>query len=109
LTRRREIETAAGRPRFGYTCARIRNHRKGKPMNHGKLLLASPIGLASAAAHADVTVTTQTSGKASFINVGGEGLNYIKGKRQRTDSMVGGRTVALIIDIDNLRFVDLDD
>jgi len=78
-------------------------------MNHGKWLLASLIGLASAAAHADVTVTTQTSGKASFLNVGGEGLNYIKGKRQRSDSMVGGRNVALIIDIDNMRFVDLDE
>jgi hypothetical protein len=64
---------------------------------------------AVAPAFADVTVTTQTSGKASFINVGGEGVNQIKGKRQRTDSTVGGKTVALIIDIDNLRFVEIDD
>jgi hypothetical protein len=77
-------------------------------MNQGKLLLAAIIAGVSAA-HADVTVTTQTAGKASFINVGGEGVNQIKGKRQRTDSMMGGRAVSLIIDIDNLRFVDIDD
>jgi hypothetical protein len=78
-------------------------------MNNGKLLLASLIGLASVAAHADVTVTTQTSGKASFINVGGEQLNLIKGKRQRSDSTMSGKTMALIVDIDNMRFVDLND
>ena len=44
----------------------------------------------------------QTSGKASFINVGGEGVNQIKGKRQRTDSTVGRQdAVSLIIDIDS--------
>jgi len=77
-------------------------------MNQGRLLLAAIIAGVSAA-HADVTVTTQTSGKASIINVGGEGVTQIKGKRQRTDSALGGKTVSLIIDIDNLRFVDLDD
>jgi hypothetical protein len=78
-------------------------------MRQQQLLLAAIFVAGSAAAHADVTVSTTTAGKASFINVGGEGLNYIKAKRMRTDSMVGGRTVSLIIDIDNLRFVDLDD
>ena len=77
-------------------------------MNQGKMLLAALVAGASAA-HADVTVTTQTSGKASIINVGGEGVTLIKGKRERSDSMVGERSVALIIDIDNTRFVDLDD
>ena len=78
-------------------------------MNHGKLLLASLIGLASAAAHADVSVTTTTSGKASFVNVGGEQLNLIKGKRQRSDSTMSGKAMSLIVDIDNMRFVDLND
>ncbi len=77
-------------------------------MIQGRLLLAAIIATTSAA-HADVTVTSQTSGKASIINVGGEGVTQIKGKRQRTDSAVGGRTVSLIIDIDNQRFVDIDD
>jgi hypothetical protein len=66
------------------------------------------LGLASSA-HADVTITTTTTGKASVINVGGEGTTRIKGKRQRNDQSVGNKMQALIIDIDNRRFVDLDE
>jgi hypothetical protein len=62
----------------------------------------------AAAAQADVTVTTLTEGKASFINVGGEGTNQIKGKRQRSDQTILGKAQTLIIDIDNMRFVDVD-
>jgi hypothetical protein len=65
--------------------------------------------LGCAAAHADVTVTALTEGKASFINVGGENVSQFKGQRQRSDSGMGGRNQSLIIDIDNLRFVDIDD
>ncbi len=65
--------------------------------------------LAGTAAHADVTITTQTSGNAAFIDVGGEGVNRFKGKRQRSDQSMGKHRQALIIDIDNRRFVDLDD
>src|SRR5688572_10322145 len=72
-------------------------------------ILLGAVLAASSPALADVTVTTQTSGKASFLNVGGEGVNLIKGKRQRTDSTVGSKTVSLIIDIDNMRFVDIND
>ena len=36
-------------------------------------------------------------------------MTLFKGKRQRTDSTVGSKTVSLIIDIDNMRFVDLND
>ena len=59
-------------------------------------------------AHADVTVTTLTSGKAAFIDLGGEGVNQIKGTRQRTDQAFGGKMQSLIIDIDGRRFVSLD-
>jgi hypothetical protein len=72
-----------------------------------KLLPA--ILLASAAAQADVTVTTQTVGKASIMDVSGEAVNLIKGKRQRTDSTFKKRSQSLIIDIDGRRFVELDD
>jgi hypothetical protein len=65
--------------------------------------------LGSGTAFADVSITTQTSGKASVIDVGGEGVSRIKGKRQRTDQSVGGRAQSLIIDIDQRRFVDLDE
>jgi len=67
------------------------------------LLAAGP------AAHADVTVVNTTSGKASFINVGGTSTSLIKGARMRTNSVMGGRDNALIIDIDGRRFVDIDD
>jgi hypothetical protein len=62
----------------------------------------------AAAAHADLTVTTITEGKASFINVGGEGTSQFKGKRQRSDQTMLGKPQSLIIDIDNMRFVDVD-
>lgn len=73
-----------------------------------KILLSVAIVLATASAQADVTVSTTTSGKASFINVGGDGVTQIKGARQRSDSMVSGKTQSLIIDIDGRQFVDLD-
>jgi hypothetical protein len=66
------------------------------------------LGMAGGAM-ADVSVTTQTSGKASFINVGGEGVTRIKGNRQRTDQAFGKKTQSLIIDIDGRRWVDIDD
>lgn len=74
-----------------------------------KQILLAALLAAAFPAHADITVTTQTSGKASFLDVGGEGVNLFKGKRQRTDTSVGGRTVSLIIDIDNMRFVDINE
>ena len=77
-------------------------------MKHRNILLCGMLATAGAA-HADVTVNTTTAGKASIMNVGGDGVNLIKGKRMRTDSMVGGHAVSMIIDIDNMRFVDLDD
>ena len=73
----------------------------------GKILLYAVL-VAASVAQADVTVTTVTSGKASFMDVGGEGVTLIKGTRQRTDSMLGGKTQSLIIDIDGRRFVSLD-
>ncbi len=64
--------------------------------------------VSASAAHADVTVATTTAGKASFINVGGEGTTQLKGKRQRSDSNILGKAQSLIIDVDNLRFIDID-
>ena len=77
-------------------------------MPTNKIPLAMLLLGCAAAARADVTVTTISEGKASFINVGGEGVTQIKGKRQRSDQAMLGKAQALIIDIDNLRFVDLD-
>ena len=77
-------------------------------MSTGKRLLTSVIAFAAVAAHADVTVTTLTSGKAAFIDLGGEGVSQFKGTRQRTDQMINGKMQSLIIDIDGRRFVSLD-
>ena len=63
----------------------------------------------AAAAQADVNVSTTTAGKASIINVGGAGSTLFKGNRMRVDSVLGGRTSSLIIDIDGKRFIDVDD
>jgi hypothetical protein len=77
-------------------------------MTTNKILLCATLATIAASAHADVTVTTTTAGKASFINVGGEAVNQIKGSRMRSDQMTGGKTQTLIIDIDGRRLVDLD-
>jgi hypothetical protein len=60
-------------------------------------------------ARADVTVTATTTGKAAWFDVSGEGTHYIKGQRMRSEQNAGGRDAALIIDIDNMRFVDIND
>jgi hypothetical protein len=77
-------------------------------MSSNKILLSVALAVATASAHADVTINTTTVGKASIIDVSGNGVNQIKGTRQRNDQMVGGKSQALIIDIDGRRFVDLD-
>jgi len=76
-------------------------------MKRSSWLLAA-VAAGSMAAHADVTVNTTTSGKA-LINVSGDGVNLIKGHRMRTDTVMGSRTVSLIVDIDNKQFVEIDD
>lgn len=72
------------------------------------LICIASSGLATAA-FADVSVTTQTSGNASFLNVGGEGITRIKGHHQRTDQSSGKKMQSLVIDIDGRRWIDIDD
>jgi hypothetical protein len=72
-------------------------------------LLPFALAAAGACAFADVSVVTTTAGNASFINVGGTSTSRIKGNRLRTDSAIGSRSDALIIDIDGRRFVSVDD
>jgi hypothetical protein len=71
-------------------------------------LLIALLAALAATARADVTVTTTTTGKAAFLNVGGEGTSQIKGTRMRTDQWFAGKPQTLIMDIDGRRFVDLD-
>jgi hypothetical protein len=76
-------------------------------MNKHRILVSTTLLALSGAALADVTVTTQTVGKM-IIDVSGDAVNTIKGKRQRSDSTFRGKTQTLIIDIEGRRFVDLD-
>ena len=77
-------------------------------MSSNKILLCVALTAAASSARAVVTVTTQTSGKAAFINVGGEAVHQIKGTRQRSDQSHNGKMQTMIIDIDGRRFVSLD-
>jgi hypothetical protein len=78
-------------------------------MNTDKLFLAALLVVAATAARADVTINTTTTGKASVIDVSGTGVSLIKGHHMRTDSAMGSRTEALVIDIDGRRFINIDD
>lgn len=78
-------------------------------MKTNSLLPAALLAAGATGAHADVTVNTTTSGKASVIDVSGTGVNLIKGHRMRTDTISGKRADALIIDIDGRRFINLDE
>ena len=78
-------------------------------MTSNKILLSLLVATAAYSAHADVTVNTVTAGKAAFIDVGGTGVIQIKGTRERSETMVGGKNQSLIIDIDGRRFVSIDD
>ena len=64
--------------------------------------------LVASGAYSDVTLKMNTAGKAAFINIGGESVTQIKGKRMRTEQIVRGEPQILIIDIDNRHFVNLD-
>lgn len=72
-----------------------------------RILLGAVLGCGAMAAHADVTINVTTAGKASFINVGGDGVTQIKGNRLRSEQ--GGKPPAMLIDIDGRRFVSIDD
>jgi hypothetical protein len=79
---------------------------------HQKRMLAIAVFTIAAAASdakADVTITANTTGKVSVMNVSGIGTSKIQGNRMRTDQTVGGREQALVIDIDGRRFLDIND
>lgn len=73
------------------------------------LVLSAVLATSAATAVADVTIVSQTAGKASFINIGTEGTTQIKGLRQRNESVVRGKMLASIIDVEGRRFINIDD
>lgn len=66
------------------------------------------LGLGAQHAGAGVTMDVATSGKAAFINVGGDGVTQIDGTRMRSEQSVRGEPQILIIDVEGRRFVTLD-
>jgi hypothetical protein len=72
------------------------------------ILIGAALGWGTLAAHADVSMNVTTAGKASFLNVGGEGITQISGNRMRSEQTIGGNVQTLIIDIDGRRFITLD-
>jgi hypothetical protein len=73
----------------------------------GLLCLMAGFGLAGPA-HADVTVTQTTSGKAAIMNVGGQSTTRIKGNKMRIDQTRGDDTLSTILDIDGQQMISLD-
>ncbi len=80
-----------------------------KPTVGQLILLCTAWTLCANAAQADVTMNVRTSGKASFLDVSGDGVTRIKGNKMRTEQAMGGNAQALIVDIDGRRFVDLNE
>lgn len=76
-------------------------------MTDHRLLISTALLALTGPALADVTVTTQTTGKM-VIDVSGDAVNTIKGQRMRSDTTFRGKVQTLIIDVDGRRFVDLD-
>jgi hypothetical protein len=72
------------------------------------LALAASFIALSINATADVTITMQNQGKASFINMAGESSTQIKGNKQRTEQVIGGKPTVAILDVDGRRFIDLN-
>ncbi|HEY6125761.1 MAG TPA: hypothetical protein VIV63_14005, partial [Steroidobacteraceae bacterium] len=60
-------------------------------MRANKILLTVTLATAGVGVHADVTINTTTSGKASIMDVSGIGVHQIKGARQRSDQTIGGK------------------
>lgn len=59
-------------------------------------------------AFADVTVKQKTSGKALGGGMAGDGTQYIKGLKMRTDQMVGNKNVTTIIDAGAEQMISID-
>jgi hypothetical protein len=73
---------------------------------YAALLLASLLTAAPAAAQ--VTFTQKTSGTGMGQNMSGEGKQYIKGTKMRTDQTMGGKLSSVIIDAGAQQMVVLD-
>ncbi len=65
-------------------------------------------GLLAAPASADVTITSQVSGKGMGKAVESQSITYIQGLKMRTDSTLGDTPTTTIIDLDAQKFISLN-
>src|SRR5687768_4838340 len=66
------------------------------------------ICLASTSAFADVTIKQKTGGKGLGAAMAGEGTQYIKGLKMRTDQTIGNANTTTIIDAGAEQMISLD-
>lgn len=65
-------------------------------------------GLLAAPAYADVTVTSQITGKGVGKLAESQSVSYIKGLKMRADSSAGGSPTSTIIDLEAQKFISLN-
>jgi hypothetical protein len=64
--------------------------------------------LIAAPAAADVTLKQKHGGKGMGASMAGEGVQYIKGTKMRTDQTMGGKKITVIIDAAAQRMITID-
>jgi hypothetical protein len=62
----------------------------------------------TASLHADVKITSTTSGKMMGQGGAGETVQYIKGSKMRADSKLGGDATSVIYDVDTQRMIQIN-
>ncbi len=66
------------------------------------------VGLLAAPAVADVTLTSQVTGKGIGKAAESQSITYIKGLKMRTDSTLGGTPTSTIIDVETQKFISIN-
>jgi hypothetical protein len=78
-------------------------------MNVNKMVVACVAAfLLSLPAYADVTLKQTTTGKGLGMSGKSSVVNYIKGAKMRTDTVVGNRTLTTILDVDGQKMYSFD-
>lgn len=71
-------------------------------------IIAACAALAASPASADVTLRQKTTGKGMGASMSGDGVQYIKGTKMRTDQTVGGKLISVIIDATSQKMISID-
>ena len=71
-------------------------------------IMAACAALAASPAAADVTLKQKHGGKGMGAAMSGEGVQYIKGTKMRTDQTMGGRKMTVIIDAGAQKMISID-